>query len=223
MSAKIEKELQQIKDPGSAITHFIGMLMTAFAAVPILIRAASNPDRIHLISMGIFLLSMCLLYAASTTYHWLDLTPRINRILRKLDHSMIFVMIAGSYTPVCLIVLGGSTGKLLLSLVWGIALLGMVINLLWINCPKWFSSLIYIALGWVCVLVFGQLYEVLSTGAFCWLLAGGIVYTIGGVVYALKLPLFNKRHANFGSHEIFHLFVLGGSICHFIFMYGYVA
>ena len=82
---------------------------------------------------------------------------------------------------------------------------------------------IYIALGWVCVFVFGRLWEVLSVSAFLWLLAGGIVYTIGGVIYALKLPLFNRKHSHFGSHEIFHLFVMGGSICHFIFMYGYVA
>ena len=136
---------------------------------------------------------------------------------------MIFVMIAGSYTPVCLIVLGGRMGMILLSLVWGIAVMGMGINLFWITCPKWFSSLIYIALGWVCVFVFGRLWEVLSVSAFLWLLAGGIVYTIGGVIYALKLPLFNRKHSHFGSHEIFHLFVMGGSICHFIFMYGYVA
>ena len=171
MSAKIEKELQQIKDPGSAITHFIGMLMTAFAAVPILIRAASNPDRIHLISMGIFLLSMCLLYAASTTYHWLDLTPRINRILRKLDHSMIFVMIAGSYTPICLIVLRGRTGIFLCALVWSIALIGILLKICWINCPKWFSSALYITMGWVCVLAFTQIINSLPPAAFGWLLA----------------------------------------------------
>lgn len=212
-----------IREPGSAITHFIGMMLAVFASVPLLVKSGIGAGGASFAAMGIFMLSMILLYGASTAYHTADVSPKALQIFRKVDHMMIFVMIAGSYTPVCLIVLGGSTGKLLLSLVWGIALLGMVINLLWINCPKWFSSLIYIALGWVCVLVFGQLYEVLSTGAFCWLLAGGIVYTIGGVVYALKLPLFNKRHANFGSHEIFHLFVLGGSICHFIFMYGYVA
>ena len=223
MSAKIEKELQQIKDPGSAITHFIGMLMTAFAAVPILIRAASNPDRIHLISMGIFLLSMCLLYAASTTYHWLDLTPRINRILRKLDHSMIFVMIAGSYTPICLIVLRGRTGIFLCALVWSIALIGILLKICWINCPKWFSSALYITMGWVCVLAFTQIINSLPPAAFGWLLAGRIIYTAGGVIYALKLPIFNARHKNFGSHEIFHLFVMGGSACHLFMMYRFVA
>ena len=94
----------EIKDPGSAITHFIGMLMAAFAATPLLIRAASNPDKIHLISLSIFIISMILLYAASTTYHTLNLSERTNRILRKIDHCMIFMLIAGSYTPVCLIV-----------------------------------------------------------------------------------------------------------------------
>ena len=136
---------------------------------------------------------------------------------------MIFVLIAGSYTPVCLIVLGGDQGYTLLALVWGIALAGMLIKACWITCPKWFSSVIYIAMGWVCVLVFGQLLSSLPTAAFLWLLAGGIIYTVGGIIYALKLPLFNTRHKAFGSHEVFHLFVMAGSICHFIFMYRYVA
>ena len=213
----------EIKDPGSAITHFIGMLMAAFAATPLLIRAASNPDKIHLISLSIFIISMILLYAASTTYHTLNLSERTNRILRKIDHCMIFMLIAGSYTPVCLIVLGGKVGYTLCAIVWGIAIAGIILKLFWITCPKWFSSVLYIAMGWVCVLVFGPLLNTLSTPAFLWLLAGGIIYTVGGVIYALKLPIFNSKHKSFGSHEVFHLFVMGGSICHFIFMYLYVA
>lgn len=212
-----------IREPGSAITHFIGMMLAVFASVPLLVKSGLGTGGICFAAMGIFMLSMILLYGASTTYHAVNVSAKALNIFRKIDHMMIFVMIAGSYTPVCLIVLGGRSGMLLLTLVWGIALLGMGINLLWINCPKWFSSVVYIALGWVCVLVFRQLLSVLSMGAFLWLLAGGIIYTIGGVIYALKLPIFNSRHANFGSHEIFHLFVMGGSICHFIFMYGYVA
>lgn len=174
-------------------------------------------------AMSVFILSMILLYGASATYHSLNVGGRVLRVFRKLDHMMIFVLIAGSYTPVCLIVLGGSMGYTLLAVVWGIALFGMAIKALWITCPKWFSSIIYIAMGWVCLGVFGPLYHTLPHAAFLWLLAGGIIYTIGGVIYALKLPIFNSKHANFGSHEIFHLFVMGGSICHFIFMYLYVA
>ncbi len=212
-----------IREPGSAITHFIGMMMAVFASVPLLVKSGMSAGTTCFAAMGIFMLSMILLYGASTTYHAVNVSAKALKVFRKIDHMMIFVMIAGSYTPVCLIVLEGRTGLFLLGLVWGIAMFGMAVNVLWITCPKWFSSVVYIALGWVCVLVFGQLRALLPLGAFLWLLAGGIVYTIGGVIYALKLPIFNGKHENFGSHEIFHLFVIGGSICHFIFMYGYVA
>ena len=213
----------EMKDPGSAITHFIGMMMAMLAALPLLVKAAREPDMIHLVSLAIFIVSMILLYAASTIYHSLNLSERTNRILRKIDHMAIFVLIAGTYTPVCLLVLGGSTGRNLCLLVWGIALAGILIKAFWITCPKWFSSLIYIAMGWVCVLAFTQLLNVLSPAAFGWLLAGGIIYTAGGVIYALKLPIFNSRHKAFGSREIFHLFVMGGSICHYVLMYRFIA
>ena len=218
-----KKENRHIKDPGSAITHFIGMMMAIFAAVPLMIRAASNPDRVHIISLAIFIVSMILLYAASTTYHSLNLSEKTNRILRKIDHMMIFVLIAGTYTPICLIVLKGKTGYFLCSLVWGIALLGIIIKAFWITCPKWFSSILYIAMGWTCVLAFSQIVANLPPAAFGWHLAGGIIYTVGGIIYALKLPLFNAKHRNFGSHEVFHLFVMGGSACHLILMYFFVA
>ena len=213
---------QHIKDPGSAITHFIGMLMAIFAAVPLLIRAAHEPGRIYVISLAIYAASLVLLYAASTTYHTFDLSEKINTVLKKIDHMMIFVLIAGSYTPICLLVLRGRTGLILLSLVWGIAIVGILIKAFWVFYPKWVSSILYIGMGWTCVLAFTQLLNSMSMAAFGWLLAGGIIYTIGGVIYALKLPIFNSRHQNFGSHEIFHLFVMGGSACHFVVMYAYL-
>ena len=212
-----------IREPGSAITHFIAMMMAVFATVPLLVKAGIQSGWENFLAMAIFMGSMILLYGASATYHSVDLTGRSLRVFRKLDHMMIFVLIAGSYTPVCLIVLGGKLGYTLLALVWGIAAVGMLVKACWITCPKWFSSVIYIAMGWVCVLVFGPLLKTLSTPPFLWLLAGGIIYTVGGVIYALKLPIFNAKHKFFGSHEVFHLFVMGGSICHFIFMYLYVA
>ena len=212
-----------IREPGSAITHFIAMMMAVFATVPLLVKAGIQSGWENFLAMAIFMGSMILLYGASATYHSVDLTGRSLRVFRKLDHMMIFVLIAGSYTPVCLIVLGGKLGYTLLALVWGIAAVGMLVKACWITCPKWFSSVIYIAMGWVCVLVFGPLLKTLSAPAFLWLLAGGIIYTVGGVIYALKLPIFDAKHKFFGSHEVFHLFVMGGSICHFIFMYLYVA
>jgi hemolysin III len=212
-----------IREPGSAITHFIAMMLALFASAPLLVKAAGTADRTCLAALWIFMASMISLYGASALYHSVTVKDSILKIFRKVDHMMIFVLIAGSYTPVCLIVLGGRLGYTLLAVVWAIALIGMTVKALWITCPKWFSSVIYIAMGWVCLAVFGQLWSTLPHGAFLWLLAGGIIYTVGGIIYALKLPLFNNRHKNFGSHEIFHLFVMGGSICHFIFMYLYVA
>ena len=212
-----------IREPGSAITHFIAMMLTVFAAAPLLVKSALSDTVNMLPAMTIFILSMVLLYGASATYHSLNIGGRALRIFRKVDHMMIFVLIAGSYTPVCLIVLGGRMGYTLFAVVWGIAIVGMLLKACWVTCPKWFSSIIYIAMGWVCIFVFGPLWNTLPHSAFLWLLAGGIIYTIGGVIYALKLPLFNSRHTFFGSHEIFHLFVMGGSLCHFIFMYHYVA
>ncbi len=212
-----------IKDPGSAITHFIAMLGAAIATVPLLEKAAKEPDQLHLMALSIFMISMILLYAASTVYHTLDISPTINKLLRKLDHMMIFILIAGTYTPVCMIVLGDETGWKLLALVWGIAIAGILIKGFWITCPKWFSSLLYTAMGWVCVLAFTRILQALPRAGFGWLLAGGLIYTAGGVIYALKLPIFNSKHKHFGSHEIFHLFVMGGSMCHYIMMYQFVA
>ena len=133
----------KLKDPGSAITHGIALLLAAVGAVPLIIKAARSYDVIHIVA--------------------------------------------------------------------------------WITCPKWLSSVLYIGMGWLCVLAFVPIFHALPRAGFDWLLAGGIIYTIGGVIYALKVPLFDSRHKNFGSHEIFHIFVMLGSACHFIVMYFFVA
>ena len=219
MSDTIKKH---VKDPGSAITHFIGMLMAVFAAVPLIIKATHEPSPIYVVSITIYAASLILLYAASTTYHTFDRSEKVNTILKKIDHMMISVLIAGSYTPICLLVLGGRLGIILLAIVWSIAIAGILIKAFWIYCPKWVSSVLYIGMGWTCVLAFTQLLNSMSPAAFRWLLAGGLIYTAGGIIYALKLPIFNMKHKDFGSHEIFHLFVMGGSICHFVVMYAFV-
>ena len=213
------KSQHHIKEPGSAITHFIGMLMAIFAAVPLLIKAAHEPSRIYVISLAVYSASMILLYAASTTYHTFDISAKINTILKKWDHMMISVLIAGSYTPICLLVLKGKTGLILLAIVWSFAIIGILIKAFWVYCPKWVSSILYIGMGWTCVLAFTQILNSMSRTSFIWLLIGGIIYTVGGIIYALKLPIFNSKHKNFGSHEIFHLFVMGGIMCHFVVMY----
>ena len=220
MSDTIKKH---VKDPGSAITHFIGMLMAVFAAVPLIIKATHEPSPIYVVSIAIYAASLILLYAASTTYHTFDRSEKVNTILKKIDHMMISVLIAGSYTPICLLVLGGRLGIILLAIVWSIAIAGILIKAFWVYCPKWVSSVLYIGMGWLCVLAFMPIIHALPKAGFGWLLAGGIIYTIGGVIYALKLPIFNAKHKNFGSHEIFHVFIMLGSACHFIVMYCFVA
>ena len=213
----------KIREPGSAITHFIAMLLALFSAAPLLVRTSLRSGSTSLAAMSVFICSMILLYGASTLYHSVNASGKIIRIFKKLDHMMIFILIAGTYTPVCLITLKGPFGFLLLAAVWGIALTGIIIKACWISCPKWFSSALYISMGWICLSVFGTLWKLLPHAAFFWLLAGGIIYTAGGIIYALKLPIFNARHKFFGSHEIFHLFVMAGSLCHFIFMFVYLA
>ena len=212
-----------IREPGSALTHFIAMLLALCAAVPLLVRAAVHSGVKSLTAMTVFMISMVLLYAASTIYHSVNCSGRILRIFRKMDHMMIFVLIAGTYTPVCLLTLPKPSGLMLLAAVWGIALVGIFIKGFWITCPKWFSSVLYIAIGWSCLSVLGQLFSLLPLHAFLWLLAGGLIYTAGGIIYALRLPLFDARHPMFGLHEIFHLFVMAGSLCHFVFMFCYLA
>ena len=202
----------RVKDPGSAATHFIGFLAAVLMTPVLLVHAAGNgADFMTMIGMSVFMISMILLYGASTSYHSFDISEKANLRLKRLDHMMIFVLIAGSYTPVCLTVLRGSIGMRLLAIVWGL-----------VTCPKWVSSVIYIGMGWVCILAMPQLLAGLSFGAFMWLLAGGLFYTVGGVIYAMKFPVFHNRFRYFGCHELFHVFVMAGSLCHFVVMYAYL-
>lgn len=211
-----------IKDFWSSMTHFIGFIMSFCGSLFLMQRATSTHHPTATLSMGIFSLSLMLLYAASTAYHALDLDSRKNRLLKKTDHMMISILIAGSYTPICLLALSSPAGQILLAIIWGLALAGILIKAFWVYCPRWISSVLYIGMGWACVFVLPILFHTLSASGFAWLLTGGIFYTAGGIIYALKLSVFNRKHANFGSHEIFHLFVMAGSICHFILMYSEV-
>lgn len=210
-----------LRDPGSAITHLIAFFMTLGGIVPLLIKAYEYGTK-YFLAMLVFGITMMTLYAASAVYHAVTLPANVIKMFRKVDHSAIFVFIAGSYTPVCLLILEPQRGVPMMTAIWLITVIGIAVKFAWINCPKWFSSVIYIAMGWMCIFCMRPLINAITKGAFAWLLAGGIIYTIGGVIYALKLPIFNAKHKYFGSHEIFHLFVMMGSFCHFIFMYAYV-
>lgn len=210
------------RQPGSAYTHLAGVVFALLGAYP-LISKAIGASGISLFSCITFVCGMLLLYSASTLYHTFGRTMKSFIRLKKLDHLMIYVLIAGTYTPVCLLALQGTTGKLLFSLVWGIAFIGIFQCLFFIQCPKWVSAVIYIAMGWCCILAFPQILRNLPVGAFALLLGGGIIYTIGGIIYALKLPIFDNKHPHFGLHEIFHCFCLGGTLCHYLLVFLYLA
>ena len=184
-------------------------------------KAVHHTGARSIIGCIIFVLSMILLYTASGVYHTMMLPEKDRMLYKKIDHLMIFVLIAGSYTPICLTILYGHGGLILLTCVWILAIAGMIFKLFWVTCPKWVSSVIYIAMRWLVAFAFRPLLRYTPTAGFILLLAGGIVYTVGGVIYALKLMPFNGRHPYFGSHEIFHVLIMVGSILHFIMIYRY--
>ena len=210
----------KVKDPISALTHFIGCMMAIFSMPLLLIHASLRAaDFLSLVSLAVFMMSMILLYAASTSYHTFCVSKKANGVLKRLDHGMIFILIAGSYTPVCLTPLRYQGGPSLLLLVWSIALAGIFLKLFYVYCPRWVSSVIYIGMGWSCLLRMKAIWMSLSMSSFLWLLFGGLFYTIGGVIYSMHLKCLEDCPHGFGSHELFHLFVMAGSICHFICMY----
>jgi len=219
MFTKGNSILLKVKDPGSFLTHYIAMILSIIAAIPLFYRVAQHPSLERIFAFGIFALSIVLLYAASATYHFFDISPRVNDTLKKIDHMMIYMLIAGSYTPVCAIALGDRTGWLLLIVVWILSVIGMTANILFIHTPKWLNSLIYIALGWACIFAIFKIKAALTSIEFTLLFIGGVIYTIGGVIYALKLPIFNRLPRYFGNHEIFHCFVIAGSMCHYGVMF----
>ena len=209
-----------VKEAGSALTHFIGLLLAVAFLAPLLVHgAARHVGNAGMASLAVFMGSMILLYGASSAYHAFDLSERGNRVLKKLDHMMIFVLIAGTYTPVCVMHLAGQGGRRLLILSWLLAALGILFKFFWVGCPKWVSSVLYIGMGWLCILAWPQIVASVPAATFRWLLAGGILYTAGGVIYALKLPFPKKWEGWFGTHEFFHLFVMAGSFCHYVALY----
>ena len=216
--------LFRVKDRLSALSHFIGFLCSIVLTPVLLIKGAlDGMSAAELGALSIFTLSMVLLYGASTAYHSFDLGDNDrNRRLRKLDHMMIPVLIAGTYTPLCVTTLRNNGGMTLLAVIWILAILSILFKAFRVNCPRFVSSVIYIAMGWACAPYLGALHSLLTPGGFRFLLLGGILYTTGGIIYATKLPMLEKNK-EFRSHELFHLFILGGTLMHYLMVFSYVA
>jgi hemolysin III len=213
--------MKYIREPINGLTHLAGAILSFAALLAMVIKAAlTTGSSLAITAVIIFGISMILLYSASATYHMVMAKEKIIAFLRRLDHSMIFILIAGTYTPFCLISLNGLTGWVLFSIVAFVALCGILFKMVWFNCPRWLSTAIYIALGWVVIVVATPLSDIIgSTGLFL-LVLGGILYTIGGIIYGVKPKFLKSKYMGF--HEIFHIFILLGTTAHFLCVYLYV-
>lgn len=210
--------------PWSAYTHGAGAILAALGTLLLLARtAALDCGPRHIFSFTVYGLSLVCLYTASTLYHSVNTSVRGRIALRKYDHSSIYFLIAGTYTPMCLVVLrsSGGWGWVILAVIWALAVAGLVLSVAWINAPRSLTAAIYIAMGWLGICAARPLLRVLPAEGFFWLLGGGLLYTAGGVLYAAKWP--GRDNPRFGCHEIFHVFILLGSVFHYLLMYRVVA
>lgn len=206
--------------PWSAITHGAGALLAILGTILLLTKTILlGLGPWYTVSFAIYGVSMTGLYTASTLYHCLNVPVAGRLALRKYDHCSIALLIAGSYTPVCLTVLRsqGGWGWSIFGIIWAMALASCALSLIWINSPRWLTSGVYLVMGWLAIVALYPLSRVLPAAGMFRLLLGGVLYTVGGVLYAVKWP--GRSNPTFGCHEVFHLFILAGSFCHFFLMY----
>ena len=208
----------RIREPFNAGSHLVGLLLAAVGTW-FLLRAAN--DGTQLLAFAVYGATLILLYAASTVYHGLALGPAGLRRLRTLDHIAIYFLIAGTYTPVAMITLHDSGGPILLTASWAIAAAGIPFKIRWLDAPVWISTVTYLGMGYLALVAVVPLGRAVGAGGLAWLVAGGIAYTVGAVIYASERP--NPFPGRFGHHGLWHLLVLAGSACHFAFIALHVA
>lgn len=211
---------KKFRDPISGLTHLLGAILSVGALAWLLWVAIQQGNVWQIVSFTVFGVSLILLYTSSAIYHIVQASARVIQNLRRLDHTMIFVLIAGTYTPFCLGPLRGPWGFWLLGIIWGIGILGILFSIFWIDAPRWLSTSLYLAMGWAIVVAAVPLVRSLPGGALVWLAIGGLMYSLGAVIYATKKP--NPLPGVFGFHEIWHLFVLAGSFSHFLSVLRYL-
>ena len=210
-----------LREPINGLTHLVGAILSLIALIAMLIKVNFiGGSVLDYVAIAMFGISMILLYSASATYHSVISTESVIKTFKKIDHSMIFVLITGSYAPLCLLTLHNSTGYILFSAVAAAAIAGIIFKLCWVTCPKWLSSVMYIGVGWFAIFAIYPLSKVLATPGLVLLVLGGVMYTIGGVIYALKSKQI--KIGAFGNHEIFHVFIMLGTLCHFLCVFNYV-
>jgi len=207
--------LKKLREPFSGLSHLVGAIISIPVTIALAVYAytASSP----VFAFVVFGISLLLLYSASAVYHLIPGSEKVKAALRKVDHSMIFVLIAGTYTPVALGPMRGAWGYTLFGVIWGIAIAGIVMKIFWLGAPRWLSTSIYVLMGWTALFFFVPLVRTVSLAGVILVITGGVLYTLGAVIYGTKRPKMNLK--KFGYHELFHIFVLGGSAAHIAFMF----
>jgi hemolysin III len=210
---------KKFREPVNGLIHFSAAIAAVIGS-GILISIGRN-NLVKTMALGVYGVSVILLFAASAAYHLVKAGPKIIANLRKLDHAAIFVLIAGTYTPICAIMFTGFWRWGLLAVVWSLAVIGIVVTMFIMNAPRWLIAGVYVVMGWLCLLAIGEMLRVLPPGALLWLGFGGVIYTLGAVVYAAKAPDFFP--GKFGFHEVWHIFVILGALAHFISIAVFIA
>ncbi len=210
----------RLREPVNALTHLLGAILSIVGLVVLLMATIERGNVRHIVAVSIFGATLVMMYVVSAVYHASTLSERGMGHFQRIDHVMIYFLIAGSYTPICLIVLGDRLGTVLLVTVWTLAALGLFQKIVWMRSPDWLSTTLYLGMGWIGVLLARPLISAASRGFFLWLLTGGIAYSLGAVIYSNKWPRGAKV---FGPHEIWHLFVMAGSFAHYWAILSYIA
>lgn len=215
----MKKYIFPIREPFNAYTHLFGAIVALAGTVLLILDSTIDPVSYKL-SFIVYGITVFLMFASSALYHTVRVSERTEEIYRMIDHIMIYLVIAGSYTPICAIALDGEWRLGMLIGIWIFAVAGVLKKIFWLNAPRWFSTGLYLLMGWIAIIIFPQIWDVVPKGFSFWIIIGGLFYTIGAIIYGLKKP--DPAPSWFGHHGIWHLFVIGGAFSHFWAIYNYL-
>jgi hemolysin III len=208
--------LKKLREPVNSLTHWGGAILALAGLAALLIVGWSTPAKI--VSLLVYGLSLIAMFSASATYHMVHAKDKVLEILRKVDHSAIYLLIAGTYTPFCVNAFSGFWQWGMLGIIWSLAAIGIAVKIFYIKSPRWLNAGIYVVMGWLCIAAVGEMLAVLPAWIITWLIVGGVIYTLGAIVYVTKI--FNFAPGVFGFHEVWHIFVMLAAAAHFVAVMG---
>lgn len=208
--------LKKLREPVNSLTHWGGAVLALIGLIALLILGWGTPAKV--ISLLVYGVSLIFLFSASATYHMVQVKDRALDVFRKIDHAAIYFLIAGTYTPFCVNAFSGFWKWGMLSIIWSLALIGILVKVFYIRAPRWLNAGIYLIMGWLCIAAIGQILAALPAWVIIWLVAGGLIYTFGAIVYITKI--FDFVPGVFGFHEMWHIFVMLAAAAHFVAVMG---